>query len=179
LGGIHALTLFSNQEPVKYAIVCRLKTLGTNAILIKFDFIVDRSMKRFLLILLIAVGCSKADVKPADALTGHWSFQSSSISGDFTILNTPNGYSLQPGGIFTIKGVSYTCDQFWIPLNNAGKVDIYLGSPMVNSSRDAMLIFSVNPATLQYGSLQPSSVIYELKNSKSVQVKEAFVLQKK
>ena len=128
---------------------------------------------------LVVIGCSKADVKPSDALTGHWSFQSSTISGDFTILNTSSGYSLQSGGTFTIKGVSYSCDQFWIPLNNTGKVDIYLGSPMVNSSRDAMLIFSVNPATLQYGSLQPSSVIYELKNSKSVQVKEAFVLQKK
>src|SRR6478609_3931421 len=119
-------------------------------------------IKRFLMFSLVVIGCSKADVKPSDALTGHWSFQSSSISGDFTILNTSNGYSLQPGGKFTINGITYACDQFWIPLNNAGKVDIFLGSPMVNNFRDAMLVFSVNPSTLQYGSLQPSAVIYEL-----------------
>lgn len=137
-------------------------------------------MKRFVLFSIILLGCSKADIKPSDALAGHWAFQSSSVSGDFTILNTANGYSLQSGGTFTIKGVSYTCDQFWIPLRSANKIDIYLGSPMANSSREAMLVFSINPATLQYAVLQPTDVFYELQKDKSlVHVKEEFVLQKK
>ena len=137
-------------------------------------------MKRFILFSVILIGCSKADIKPSDALTGHWSFQSPSVSGDFTILNTPNGYSLQAGGIFTIKGVSYTCDQFWIPQRTTGNIDIYLGSPMINSSREAMLIFSIHPSALQYSMLQPTHVFYELKKESGlVQVKEEFVLQKK
>jgi hypothetical protein len=137
-------------------------------------------MKRFILFSIVLIGCAKADIKPSDALTGHWSFQSSSLSGDFTILNTANGYSLQAGGKFTIKGVSYTCDQFWIPLRSAGNIDIYLGSPMTNNSREAMLVFSINPTTLQYAVLQPTDVFYELKKGNGlVHVKEAFVLQKK
>jgi hypothetical protein len=137
-------------------------------------------MKRFILFTIILIGCSKADIKPSDALTGHWSVQSSSVSGEFTILNTANGYSLQAGGIFTIDGVSYACDQFWIPLRSAGNIDIYLGSPMINNSRDAMLIFSINPSALQNAILQPTNVFYELKKGKGlVHVKEAFVLQKK
>lgn len=137
-------------------------------------------MKHFLLFFIILLGCSKADVKPSDALTGHWSFQSSSVSGNFTILNTSNGYSLQAGGTFTIKGVSYTCDQFWIPLRSTGNIDIYLGSPMINNSREAMVVFSINPTTLQYSVLQPTNVFYELKKDKDlVHVKETFVLQKK
>jgi len=137
-------------------------------------------MKHFVLFSIILIGCSKADIKPSDALSGHWSFQSSSVSGDFTILNTPNGYSLQAGGTFTIKNVTYTCDQFWIPLRSASKIDIYLGSQMTNSSREAMLVFSINPSTLQYSVLQPTDVFYELKKDKSlVHVKEEFVLQRK
>ena len=137
-------------------------------------------MKRVVLIFIIAMGCSKADVKPADALTGHWSFQSTNLSGDFTILNTPNGYQLEAGGTFRINGVSYTCDQFWIPLRSANSIDIYLGSPIVNNSREAILIFSINPGSLQYATLQPTNVIYELKSGNGlVRVKEPLSLLKK
>ena len=137
-------------------------------------------MKRFVLFSIILIGCSKADIKPSDALTGHWSFQSSSVSGDFTILNTSNGYSLQAGGTFTINGLSYTCDQFWIPLRSTGNIDIYLGSPMTNNSREAMMVFSINPSTLQNAMLQPTHVFYELKKGNGlVHVKEEFVLQRK
>jgi hypothetical protein len=137
-------------------------------------------MKRLILILIIAVGCSKTDVKPTDSLSGNWSFQSSSISGDFTILNTSNGYSLQAGGTFSINGVKYTCDQFWIPVRSTGNFDVYLGGPVVNNSREAILIFSVNPSTLRYSVLQPTDVFYEVKTGNGlVRVKEPFVIQKK
>ena len=137
-------------------------------------------MKRLLLVFIIAMGCSKADVKPAEVLAGHWSFESSSISGDFTILSTPHGYNLQAGGIFTINKVSYTCDQFWIPQRSTGNLDIYLGSPLLNNSREAILIFSINPSTLQHSNLRSTDVFYELKSGKGlVHVKEPFNLQKK
>lgn len=137
-------------------------------------------MRSFILVSIILIGCSKADIKPSDALTGHWLFQSGSVSGDFTILNTSNGYSLQAGGIFTIKGVTYTCDQFWIPLKSTGTIDIYLGSPLMNSSREAMLVFSINPSTLQYGVIQPTNVFYEIKTDNSlVHVKDPVFLQKR
>ena len=137
-------------------------------------------MRIFFLFFIILIGCSKADIKPSDTLTGHWLFQSGSVSGDFTILNTSNGYSLQAGGIFTIKGKTYTCDQFWIPLKSTGNIDIYLGSPLINSRREAMLVFSINPSTLQFGVIQPTDVFYEIKTDNSlVHVKEPVFLQKR
>ncbi len=137
-------------------------------------------MKRLIFIFIIALGCSKSDIKPSEALVGNWSFKSPSIAGDFTIANTPNGYSLQAGGKFSINGKSFTCDQFWIPLRSATHVDIYLGSPMINNEREAMLIFSINPSGLPNIVLQPSDVFYELKSGSGlVRVKEEFVLQKK
>ncbi|MBK5278905.1 MAG: hypothetical protein JJE09_08585 [Bacteroidia bacterium] len=136
-------------------------------------------MKYFILLLIVLVGCSKADIKPSTALTGHWSFQSANVSGDFTILNTSNGYSLEAGGIFSINGVKYACDQFWIPQRSTGNIDIYLGSPMTNSSREAMLVFSIDPSSLQYSILQPVNIYYELNTDKKlVNVKDPFFLEK-
>lgn len=137
-------------------------------------------MKYLIPLLIILVGCSKADIDPSNALTGHWTFQSSSVSGDFTILKTANGYSLQAGGVFTIKGVSYNCDQFWIPLRSTGNIDIYLGSPMTNDSREAMLVFSINPSTLQHSILQPINILYQLDSNKElVLVRDPLFLEKK
>jgi len=137
-------------------------------------------MKRLLLVFLILMGCAKNDLKVSDALTGHWTFQSSEVSGDFTIINSTDGYSLQAGGIFTINNVAYTCDQFWIPARSSGNIDIYLGSPIKNNSREAMLLFSIHPSTLQYSVLKPTNVYYEIKKeNRLVKVKDEFVLQKK
>jgi hypothetical protein len=136
-------------------------------------------MKWLVLVVMLAVGCSKVDVIPNDALAGNWSFKSSTISGDFTIINTSNGYSLRAGGTFSINGKSYPCDQFWMPRRSTGSLDIYLGSPMINNSREAMLIFSINPSGSQYSLLQVTDAYYELKNSSSlVPIREAFILHK-
>ncbi len=137
-------------------------------------------MNRLILLLIILIGCSKADIQPADQLTGHWTFQSSSVSGDFTILKSANGYSLQAGGLFSINGVNYNCDQFWIPLKSTGNIDIYLGSPMANNLREAMLVFSINRSTLHHSILQPINIFYKLNSEKElVLVKDPFFLEKK
>jgi hypothetical protein len=137
-------------------------------------------MKRILFLFIILLGCSKTDIQPADQLTGHWIFQSPSVSGDFTILKLANGYSLQAGGLFRINGIAYNCDQFWIPLKNTGNIDIYLGSPMANNSREAMLVFSINRSTLHHSILQPFNIFYKLNAEKElVLVKDQFFLEKK